>query len=169
MLGNIMRSENGNALIISGIFIVIAIIIFIFFIAIFLGHINSILYNIKVDMFSINKSAIISINKNKGNIDILSYDKKAYKEYFEEALKSNYSLNDDLSNDEKLISKISIIEYDIIQKGKKDSFTKKKVDNTVIHTVINLKVRPIIMAKLLEDVFTFKIHEDVILNMVKDK
>jgi hypothetical protein len=168
MLGDIMKNEKGNALIVSGIFLVIFLTIFIFLIAIFLGHVNSLLYSIKVDMFSINRSAIIAVNKNKGNIDILSYDKKDYKKFFEENLKVNYNLNDKFSNKEKLISEILIIDYDIISKGKKDNFTKKKVGNTVIHTVMQVKIKPIIFADMLDDVLTFKIHEDVNLNLLKD-
>lgn len=168
ILGDVMKDEKGNALIISGIFIVIAFSIFVFLIAIFMGHINSLLYSIKIDMYSINRAAIIAINKNKGNIDVLNYDKKSYKSYFEDSLRANYDLNKDFINEQKMISKIKILEYDIIPNGKIDNFTKERVDNTVIHTVVQIKVKPIIMAKIFEDVLTFNIHEDVNLNMLKN-
>jgi hypothetical protein len=162
-----MKNQKGNALVISGIFVTLALAIFVFIISIFFSHVNSILYRVKIDMFHINKSAILAINKNRGNIDVQSYDKKEYKKYFVEALKNNYELDNNLSNKNKLITKIELVEYEIIQSGKKDSFTKKKVNDTVIHTVVKVKISPIILAEQLEDIFIFVIHDDVKLNLLK--
>jgi len=38
------------------------------------------------------------------------------------------------------------------------------VSGRVIHTVVEVKVTPIIMREFLEDIFTFEVHEDVNLN-----
>ena len=160
-----MKNQNGNVLTIGLIFVAIAIIIFMFVIAVFMSHINSILYNIKLDMYSMNKIAIIAVNKNKANIDNFSYNKNVYKEEFIKLLKSNYNLDDNLKNDDKLITKIDIVEYEIYEDKKKDSYTGKKADGRVIHTVLKVKVKPIILKSVLEDIFVFDVHEDVSLNL----
>ena len=162
-----MRNQKGNILVISIIFIAMILIIFIFVLGIFVSHINSILYNLKLDMYSMNRSAIISVNKNKANIDYFSYDKKSYQNEFTKVLKQNYKLKEDLTNPEKLITSIKIKEYTIYEKGKKDNYTNKKCDDRVIHTVLEVKIKPIILASFFEDIFTFTIHEDVNINLMK--
>ena len=157
--------KKGNILIISVIFIACAIVIILFIATIFMSHVNSILYNMKLEMYSINKSAIIAINKYNTSIDKFSFNKKAYRTYFENAIKENYKLNDNFENENKLISYIKILDYDIYEKGEKDSTTKTKCDDRTIHTVIEVKVKPIIMKDFFENVLKFKIHEDVNLNM----
>lgn len=156
--------KKGNVLIIATIFIAVAIVIILFIAVIFMSHVNSILYNMKTEIYSINKSAIIAVNKNETSIGNFSFNKKVYKNYFEEVLKANYDLDDNFCNKEKLIYNIKIIEYDIYEKGSKDSFTSKKCEDRVIHTVLEVKVKPIIMKEFFEKIFTFEIHEDVILN-----
>lgn len=157
--------KKGNILIISVMFITICIVIILFVMAIFMCHVNSILYNFKLEMYSINKSAIIAVNKNQTSMDDFSYNKKSYMEYFENVLKESYGLNDDFRNEDKLITEINIQEYEIYEKGNRDSFTRNICTSRVIHTVIEVKIRPIIMKQLFENIFVFDIHEDVNLNL----
>lgn len=161
-------NNKGNIIMIGTIFVALALVVFTFIIAIFMSHINSVLYSIKLDMYSMNKSAIIAVNKNITNIDNFSYSKEAYKEEFLKLLKSNYELNDNFSNDKKLITHIDVEEYEIYKKNKKDAFTRKRTNNRVIHTVLKVKVRPIILKEFLENIFVFTVHEDVNLNMVTE-
>ena len=157
--------KQGNILIIAMIFIAICIVIILFIAAIFMSHVNSILYNVKLEMYSINKSAIIAVNKNNTSIDYFSYNQKSFREYFENALKQSFNLDYELKNENSLIEEINIIEYDILEKSKRDSFTREKTDDRVIHTVIEVKVKPIIMRSFFEKIFTFIVHEDVNLNL----
>ncbi len=158
------RKESGEILSISMIFVAIVIIIFMFTLAIFMSHINNVLYNFKIDMYSLNRSAIIAINKYETSIDNFSYNKNAYKNEFIKGLKSNYELNENLENEDKLISKVEIIDYEIYEDNRKDEYTGKRCDGRVIHTVMNIKIKPIIFKNLLENIFVFTIHEDVSLN-----
>ena len=111
--------------------------------------------------------AIIAVNKNLANTGNLSYSEKEYKKYFIDALKENYNLNDELENNEGLIEKIEIKEYEILNKKDKDSYTKERVENITLHTVLEIEIKPIIMKEMLDEVFIFDIHEDVVLNGVK--
>lgn len=161
-------NNKGNIIMIGTIFVALALVVFTFIIAIFMSHINSVLYSVKLDMYSMNKSAIIAVNKNITNIDNFSYSKEAYKEEFLKLLKSNYELNDNFSNDKKLITHIDVEEYEIHKKNKRDAYTRKRTNNRVIHTVLKVKVRPIILKEFLENIFVFTVHEDVNLNMVTE-
>ncbi len=158
--------ERGNTLIIATIFMAIILTILIFAVVIFMSHVNNTLYNVKLDMYSIARSGIISVNKNQANVGNFKYDTKTYKKEFEKSLKENYKLNEEFENEEKLISKIKIVEYKIYKKGEKDNFTKSRADDRTLHIVLEVKLRPIIFRKLLEKNFIFKIHEDVNLNVV---
>lgn len=164
-----IKREKGNVVIIAMIFVGIFITIILFIGAVFMSNVNSILHSVKTDMYTINKSAIMAVNKNRANIDDFEYDEKEYKKYFSQMLKKNYDLNDYYENKEKLITKLEIIEYTIYPKGKKDNFTKEKCDDATLHTIVKIKKKPIIMAKMFEDIFTYTVHEDVNLNMVKVK
>ena len=159
-------SKNGNVVLIAVVFIALILIIFILIGAIFMGTINSIIHDVKLDMYSINKSAIIAVNKGVTSRGSFSYDIKSYKQNFEKVLKNNYNLDEKLTNKNGLIQDVEIIEYDIYEIGKRDNYIKKKQKDTSIHSVIKIKIKPIFMEEILEDVFTFYVHEDVVLNKV---
>ena len=145
------------------------IIVILFFIcAIFISETNSILYNIKLDMYSINKSAIISVNKGiTSRQKNISYNKSDYLSYFKEMIKKNYNLDDNLSNPNGLIQKVEIVDYEIYKKGKQDKYTDKRLNDTTIHSVIKVRIKPVIFENVLRDKFVFDIHEDVSLNKVE--
>ena len=73
-------------------------------------------------------------------------------------------------NKNKLISGIDIVEYKIYNARAKDLFSKKNLQDRTIHMVLKVKVRPIILKSLLENIFVFTIQEDVALNsMIVDE
>ena len=53
-----------------------------------------------------------------------------------------------------------------IKSGSKDDFSKKKLGDTSIHSVIQVKIKPIFNFDILEKICTFDVHQDVILNEV---
>ena len=162
-----MKNNSGMVVTISMVFMAIAIIIFVLIITIFISHINSVLYNLKIEMYSLNRSAIIAVNKNKANIDNFAYDSQTYEKEFIKLLKSNYELDDDLKNENKLINKIKIIEYKIYEARAKDSYTGQNLQTRTIHSVLEVKIKPVILKNILENMFIFTIHEDVALNMLE--
>ena len=159
-----IKNNRGNGLIICAFFFAIFIIIIFFIGAVFVSEMNSIAYNIKLDMYSINKSAIIAVNKGITNRSGFSYDLKTYKNEIKNLLKKNYELNDDLESQTGLVQKVELIEYEILRKGNRDNYSDKKVKDQTLHTVLRVKIKPIFNIRLLEDVCTFDIHEDVVLN-----
>ena len=161
------RNENGNVMLVSVLFIAAILIIFVFIISIFISQVNSTLYRIKTEMYSINRNGIIAVNKNLANTGKLSYSEKEYKKYFINSLKENYKLDENLENKNGLVERIEIKEYKILNKRAKDSYTNERVDNVTLHTVLEIEIKPIIMKEFLDEVFIFDIHEDVVLNGVK--
>lgn len=162
-----MKKQKGNIMIMSLLIIMAILIIFVFIISVFVSQVNNTLYRIKTEMYMFNRNGIIAMNKNIANQGIVSYSEKEYKEQFIKSLKENYNLNENLENDDGLIERIEIKEYKILNKNKKDSFTKRKVKDITLHTVIEIEIKPIIMKEILDKVFIFDIHEDVVLNGVK--
>ena len=114
-------NKKGNVLIFSTFFIAIVLVIFLFLLMVFISEVNSLLYNIKLDMYSINKSAVISVNKGITSREKFSYDEKTYEDYFVKMLKANYNLDDNLKNKEGIVEAVKIIEYDIYMSGEKDT------------------------------------------------
>ena len=161
-------TNKGNSFIIGVIFVALIIIILFFICAVFVGETNSILYNIKLDMYSINKSAIISVNKGiTSRQKDISYNKSDYLSYFKEMIKKNYNLDDNLSNPGGLIQKVDIVDYEIYKKGKRDKYTDEKHNDVAIHSVIKVRIKPVLFEEALKDKFVFDIHEDVSLNKVE--
>lgn len=158
--------KRGNVLIFSIFLIAAVLVIFLFMMLIFISEVNAYVYNFKLDMYSINKSAIISVNKGITTRESFSFDKKTYQEYFEDMLRKNYKLNENLENSNGIIKSVKVIEYDIVKAGKKDGYTNKKLLDNTIHSVIEIKIKPIFSIKQLEKLFTFEIHEDVVLNVL---
>lgn len=164
-----IKRENGNVVIIAMIFVGIFMVVLLFVSAVFMSNVNSILHSVKTDMYTINKSAIMAVNKNKANVDKFEYDEREYKRYFSQMLKKNYDLNDNFENNDNLIRKLEIKEYVILEKERKDGYTNERCEDTTLHTVVKVKIKPVIMQHVFENIFTYTIHEDVNLNMVKIK
>ena len=160
-------NNKGNAFIIAIFFVVIIIFIFAFILTTFISEVNSILYNIKSDLYSINKSAIIAVNKSNTSLGKFSYSEKDFKKYLKQTLMANYNLNENLENSDGLIQKVEIEDYAIYKKNQKDSLTGSKIKSPTIHSVIKVKIKPLMLNDTLSSLFTFIIHEDVILDELK--
>lgn len=154
-------------MLVSILFIMVILIIFVFIMSVFIGQVNNMIYRIKTEMYMINRDGIIAVNKNIANQGKISYSEKEYKKQFVKSLQKNYNLDENLESNTGLIEKIRIKEYKILKENQRDTFTKKKVEDVTLHTVIELEVKPIIMPGILDEVFIFDVHEDVVLNGVK--
>lgn len=132
-----------------------AVIMFFSATAMLLNHINSIMYTIKVDMFLINRSAIMALDRNSGQRGVDSINTEAYYKYFRKALQDNYGLDENLQGGNKLIEKIDINKYKY-----------ETISEPVIKTEIGVKVRPIVFRQALQDIFYFKISQDVLVRKI---
>ncbi|MBE5821668.1 MAG: hypothetical protein E7311_03645 [Clostridiales bacterium] len=144
------------------IVIVFMIILLLFFSAtVLLINVYIVVYDYKLNLYNLNKNAIMSVNNLKGSYGIYEYDKNEYLSEFKKALIKQYQLNESLENGNKNISKIEILEYEIYEKNDIDSITSKEINNNTIHVVTNIKYRPIIFSFLFKKGIIFKVHNDI--------
>jgi len=131
------------------------VLIFLFAAAVLVNHINSIMYTIKVDMFMINRAAIIALNKDAEGKDLNDICRKEYMKFFKQALQQNYGLDERLENGNRLIERIDILSYDY-----------DITNEPVIKTEIGVKVSPIVFREAFKDIFYFKIKQNVKVNKI---
>lgn len=162
-----MKKENGNVVIVTMMVFAMMLVILLLVVGVFMGNINGILHGVKTDLYLVNKSAMIAVNKNRGKVDVFSYNEKEYLKYFKNTLRKNYHLDENLENPKGLIQKVTVEEYKIYERNQKDATTGKRVDKATIHTVVTVKIKPIILEKQLEKLFVFRMHEDVAMERAK--
>ena len=160
--GKLYRKSGTISIVIialSGLFVIVLLVMF----AVCIMYINmySIVYNYKMDLYNLNRSAIISINKSEGKFGIYEYNKQEYQNLFLELLKKTYNLNDELKNGDRYIEKVEILEYEIYTSGNIDSVTGKRINSDIIHVVTSITYNPIIFKSLFPDNCTFVVHNDI--------
>lgn len=118
-----------------------------------------------MDLYNLNRSAIVSVNKVEGKYGIYQYDRKKYMQQFKELLKKTYNLNDNLQNGDKFIEEIRIIEYEVYNKGDVDTVTNKAIPNDMIHVLTSITYQPIVFRKIFANDCTFMVHNDISIEM----
>jgi len=126
------------------------VLVFLFAASVLVNHINSIMYTIKVDMFMINRAAIIALNKDAEGKDLKDISREDYLKFFKQALEQNYGLDQSLQSGNKLIEKIEILSYEY-----------DTTNEPMIKTEIGVKVSPIVFRQAFQDIFYFKIKQNV--------
>jgi hypothetical protein len=169
MLNKLPCNKGGTNLLLIIVLMGFSVMILLLFAAaVFVSHLNSLLYTIKVDMFTINRSAILALNREteKGNID--SIDRNSYYNYFKKVLQYNYNLDSDLRSGNKFIEKIDILQYEYYSNSVVDNVSGKLLTEPTIHTEIGVKVTPIVFGDIFADLFYIHIHQDVKVKRVLD-
>lgn len=147
----ITESRGGtNLLLIVAVTGFAAVLIFFFAAAVFVNHVNSIMYTVKVDMFMINRAAIIALNRDAGGKDINEISREDYLNFFKQVLRQNYGLDENLEGGNKLIDRIDILKYDY-----------DTIKEPIIKTEIGVKVSPVVFRAAFKDMFYFKIQQNV--------
>lgn len=156
-------SKSGEISVVIIALTVLFILVFLMVFGVCITYINmySIVYNYKMDLYNLNKSAIMSVNKVEGKFGIYEYNKDRYEEKFLELLKIAYNLNEELKNGNRYIQEVKILEYNIYKSGDVDSCTNKKINEDTIHVVTSITYNPIIFKKLFPNNCTFTIHNDI--------
>ena len=157
-------NNKGNTFLISILLFATIIIVFLFICAVYFGITNSMIYNIKLNMYSLNRAALISVNKGVTSRHGFDYNAKKLRESFENLIKVNYNLDDNLESKNGLVQKVEIVEYAILEPGRYDSVTRKKCQDNVIHSIIKVQIKPLILQDQFKETYTYEIHEDVALN-----
>ena len=74
---------------------------------------------------------------------------------------SNWDLDSKLKNGKSLIEEAKIKEVFVLEEGEVDWIAGDIKDNLVVHTVINVKIKPVIFKGLLEEKCKFDFHHDI--------
>lgn len=149
------------------IYIIMIVIISIIILVVFFGsiilliNVYIVVYDYKINLYNLNKNAVMSVNNIKGSYGIYEYDKAQYLQEFKKSLIKQYVVDEELKNGKKNILKIDILEYEIYKKDDIDSITNKSMKNNTIHVITNIKYKPIIFSFLFKEGITFKVHNDI--------
>lgn len=164
--GNVC-SKRGDISIIIISFTTIAITMLLLLFAVSIINVNTycLVYNYKMDLYNLNRNAIITVNKVEGKYGIYEYNKEKYLNTFKELLQKTYGLNENLKNGNKGIKEIKILEYDILYTSQRDNITKKNVKNDTIHVVTSIEYTPIIFNSIFPNNCIFTIHNDISIKM----
>ncbi len=166
MCGSITNRRGGVSIFIISITTMLVIMIILLF-AVCVLNINtySIVYNYKIDLYNLNRNAIMSVNKVEGKYGIYKYDKEKYLYNFKKLLQKSYGLNDELKNGNRFIKEIKILEYDVLYKSQIDSVSNKLVENDIVHVVTSIEYNPIIFKSLFPNNCVFTLHNDISIRM----
>lgn len=148
MIGKIYKRQGAVSIVILAI-TMLFLVMFILLIAILITYINTyvIVYNYKIDLYNLNRSAIISVNKLEGKYGIYNYDANVYLNKFKELLILTYNLDGDLKNGSRYIQEVDIIEYEI--------------KNNEIYVYTSIKYIPIIFRLFFSNGCTFYVKNNI--------
>ena len=163
-----LRNNKGqsNILLILVLMGFAVMFVFLFAAAVFISHVNSLLYTVKVDMFVINRAAIIALNREIGKKGGSNISRDDYYKYFKKVLQYNYNLDDNLKGGNRFIEQIDILQYEYYTNTVVDNVTGKTINEPTIHAEIGVKVTPIVFKSTFENIFYFRVHQDVKINRI---
>lgn len=156
-----IEKEKGSSIFTVSVFVSLLLCFMVFFsIVVSKNTINLIIHEAKSDLYLINRNAIFAIQRDLMGEDIESLDEEELEILIKEGMKSSWGLNNRLSNGDGIIKSAQIVEVDVLEEGDWDSITKKEVSNLIVHTVVKIKIVPIIFASILKESYEFNLHED---------
>ena len=164
-----IKRLNKGSMIFTVIFAVFLImILFTFFtVIVFKNNVNLVLHNLKNDLYLISKNSVFSIERNIMGEDIEEIDEYELEYYISNEIRQAWNLNYSLKNGKGIIKSADILELEVLNAGDKDPVSGKMMDSFSVHIVVGVKVKPIILISMFEDIFYFKLHEDLKLNKLE--
>lgn len=161
-------AKKGSMVFTVGFVVLLIIVLFTFFaVIVFKNNVNLVLHNLKNDLYLISRNSIFSIQRNVMGEDVEEINEYELKYYISNEIREVWNLNYALKNGSGIIQSADILELEVLNSGDIDSVSGKRVDCFLVHVVIGVKVKPIIFNSLFEDIFYFKLHEDLKLNKLE--
>lgn len=158
----ILKKENGSITFPVGVMVFLVLIfIFLFFIIVSKSTVNMALHEIRSDLYLITRNAIFAIQKDLMGEDINCLYEDELETLIAEGIEKSWGLDSKLKNGQGLIEGAKIKNITVLEEGDLDPVDKKLSDSLIVHTVINVKIKPIIFQSLLKDKSEFEFHTDL--------
>lgn len=158
----ILKREKGSIIFPVGVMVfLILIFMFIFFIVVSKSTVNMVLHEIRSDLYLINQNAIFAIQKDLMGEDISCLYEDELEDLISDGIKNAWDLNNSLKNGQGLIKEAKIKNVFVLEEGDLDPVDKELKDSLTVHTVINVKIKPVIFESLLKDKSEFEFHTDL--------
>ncbi|MBE5813205.1 MAG: hypothetical protein E7314_06100 [Clostridiales bacterium] len=158
----ILKKENGSIMFPVGVMVfLILIFMFIFFIVVSKSTVNMVLHEIRSDLYLINQNAIFAIQKDLMGEDISCLYEGELETLIAQGIKKSWELDGRLKNGQGLIKEAKIKNVLVLEEGDLDPVDKKLSDTLMVHTVIKVKIKPVIFESLLKDKSEFEFHTDL--------
>lgn len=157
-----LKKENGGIIFPVGIMVFLLLIfLFLFFIVISKSRMNMVLHEIRSDLYMINRNAIFAVQKDLMGEDLTYLYESELEDWIKDGIISSWGLDNKLKNGRGLIQSAKINQVFVLEEGDFDPVKKELSDSLVVHTVIKVKVKPVIFQSLLEDKNEFEFHTDL--------
>jgi len=168
VMNHVKRLEKGSMVFTVSVVVLLMMVLFTFFaIIVFKNNVNLVLHNLKNDLYLISKNSVFSIERNVMGEDVEEIDEYELKYYISQEIREAWNLNWGLNNGTGIIKSADILDLQVLNDGDKDDISGKRADCLTVHMVVGVKVKPIILNSIFEDIFYFKLHEDLKLNKLE--
>ena len=164
----LLKKEKGSIVFPVGVMVFLLLIfMFLFFIVVSKSTFNMVLHEIRSDLYLINQNAIFAIQKDLMGEDISCLYEAELEDLIAEGIKTSWELNGRLKNGQGLIKEAKIKSVIVLEEGDLDPTDKEISEELMVHTVIKVKVKPVIFQSSLEDKSEFEFHTDLKIDKIE--
>lgn len=158
----LLIKEKGNITFSVALFAVLVILLLMLFsIIISKSTLNLILHEIRSDLYLVNRNAIFAIQRDLMGEDIESLNEDELEELISKGISISWGLDKKLRNGTGIIKEAKILDIEVLEDGEIDTITKKEIKNFTVHTVIKVKVIPMVFEELVGEKCEFNLHQDI--------
>lgn len=162
-----LKNEKGSIIFPVGLmFFLLLIFMILFFIVVSKSTMNMVLHEIRSDLYLINRNAIFAIQKNLMGEDISCLYEGELTDLIKEGIITSWKLDNKLKNGKGVIEESKIKNITVIEEGEIDPVTREIANNLMVHTVIKVRVKPVILKSLLADKSEFEFHTDISIDKI---
>lgn len=156
------RMKKGMAgSLIAGIILSVIVFLMIFFVVIFKNNLNSVLHNLRTEVYMISQNSIFALERDLVAKDIYSVYESDIEKFIKEEIRLEWKLDENLKNGQGIVKEANILDISLLDKGDVDNVTNKTVESMTIHVLIEVHVKQMILKSIFTDDMIFKMHEDV--------
>lgn len=163
----ILTKEKGSIMFPVGVMVFLTLIFMVmFFIVISKSTVNMVVHEIRSDLYLINQNALFAIQKDLMGEDISCLYEDELAGLIADGIEKSWGLDSRLKNGTGLIKEAKIKKVLVLEEGEPDPISGDLCDTLTVHTIIKVKIKPVIFQSLLEDKSEFEFHTDLSINKI---